>query len=439
MISFPPELAPLLGLVTASVSASGVLLQANAGFLRLIETAGAEPVGQPVAPFFIQPDFASLLKLPVNEHGEIYAGLLTLGDYAGKTRTLRARVWHAGEQLQLLADFDITELEHVNDTVLELNRSYAQAQLELAQTNFKLKQSAAALQQSNAELKATNTRLALAQSQLLQSEKLASIGLLAAGVAHEINNPIGFVNANFSTLKRYVANCLEIIAAYEAAQTFVGNVQLKMNSITVLKSKMDWAFIKDDVLPLLDESQEGLDRVKRIVLALNDFARTDQADVWRTDDIHQGIESTLSVFWSQIKHRCELRKEFGDLPAVECVQFKLNQVWLNLLQNAAQAIEGQGLITIRTGRDGEEVWVEVTDNGQGIAVADLPHIFDPFFTTKPLGQGTGLGLSVAYGIVQQHHGRIEVRSEPGRGAAFRVWLPMAQPIVEPALQPTGRS
>ena len=435
MISFAPEWAPLLGLVIASVHVSGNLLQANAGFLRLIDTSGAEPVGHPVGHLFIQPDFASLLKMSATDSGEIYAGLLTLGDYAGKTRTLKARVWRADAQLHLLAEFDIAELEHVNDTVLALNRSYAQAQLELAQTNFKLKQSAAALLQSNSELKATNTRLALAQSQLLQSEKLASIGLLAAGVAHEINNPIGFVNANFSTLKGYMAHCLDIIAAYEAAQTFDGNVQQKMNAIAVLKHKMDWPYIRDDLLPLLDESQEGLDRVKRIVLALNDFARTDQADVWRAEDLHQGIESTLSVFWSQIKHRCELRKEFGDLPAVECVPFKLNQVWLNLLQNAAQAIQGQGLITLRTGRDGEEVWVEVADNGQGMATADLPHIFDPFFTTKPMGQGTGLGLSVAYGIVQQHHGRIEVRSEPGRGAAFRVWLPMAQP----AAQPTGRS
>lgn len=427
MISFAPELTPLLGLVTASVDTNGIVLQANAGFRRLIDSSGPAPEGQSVARFFIQPDFAHLLTMAGSESGEIYAGLLTLGDYAGKTRTLKARVWRAGEQLHLLAEFDIAELEHVTDTVLALNRSYAQAQLELAQTNFKLKQSAAALLQSNTELQATNARLALAQSQLLQAEKLASVGLLAAGVAHEINNPIGFVNANFSTLKGYVTNCLEIISAYEAAPTVVGDVPLPLNAIAALKREMDWPFIRDDVLPLLDESQQGLDRVKRIVLALNDFARTDQADVWRAADIHLGIESTLSVFWSQIKHRCELRKEFGELPAVVCVPFKLNQVWLNLLQNAAQAIEGRGLITLRTGCEGDEVWVEVSDNGQGIAAADRAHIFDPFFTTKPVGQGTGLGLSVSYGIVNQHHGRIEVKSEPGRGATFRVWLPVSQP------------
>ncbi len=427
MKDFLLELSPLLGVVTASVSESGVLKQANAGFLRLIDDA--EPVlgSTQVARYFIQPDFASLLKRVADETDEIYTGLLTLGDYAGKTRTLKARVWRADAQLHLLAEFDIAELEHVTDTVLELNRSYAQVQQELAQTNFKLKQSAAALQQSNAELKATNTRLALAQSQLLQSEKLASIGLLAAGVAHEINNPIGFVNANFSTLKTYVGHCLEIIAAYEVAEHFVGKEPIKWNTLAVLKKRMDWSYIKEDILPLLDESQEGLDRVKRIVRSLNDFARTDTIDIWRGEDIHQGIESTLGVFWSQIGSRCELRKEYGDLPAVECVLSKLNQVFLNLLQNAAQAIEGQGVITIRTGRRGDEVWVEVADNGQGIAAQDLPHIFDPFFTTKPVGKGTGLGLSVSYGIVSQHHGRFEVKSEPGRGATFRVWLPVSQP------------
>lgn len=425
-----PDLAPLLAVVTARISETGLLLEANAGFLRLMEVPAPVPQPCPVAGFFIQPDFSALLAMTSVAGAEpalVYAGLLTFGDYAGKTRTLKARIWREAGGLRLLAEFDVAELEHLTHTVLDLNRAYAQAQTELAQTNFKLKQSARQLAQSNGDLQAANAQLVQAQSQLLQSEKLASIGLLAAGVAHEINNPIGFVNANFSTLKGYVANCLEIIAAYEAAQTFVGNVQLKMNSIAVLKNKLDWPFIKDDVLPLLDESQEGLDRVKRIVLALNDFARTDAADHWRAEDLHQGLESTLSVLGSQISQRCELRKVYGDLPAVTCVLSKLNQVFLNLLQNAAQAIEGQGVITLRTGCQGDEVWVEVADNGQGIAADDLAHIFDPFFTTKPVGQGTGLGLSVSYGIVQQHHGRIEVSSEPGRGATFRVWLPVQQP------------
>jgi len=430
MSPFAHEWASLLAVVTARISEAGMLLDANAGFLRLIEVPMPVPATCPVAGFFIQPDFSALLKMKVEAGAEpalVYAGLLTFGDYGGKTRTLKAHVWRAEGVLHLLAEFDVAELEYLTDTVLDLNRSYAQAQTELSQTNFKLKQSTRQLEQSNAHLKAANIRLAQAQSQLLQAERLASIGLLSAGVAHEINNPIGFVNANLGTLKTYVGHFLELIAAYEAAEHFVGNTPIKWNSMAVLKNRMDWPYMKDDVLPLLDESQEGLDRVKRIVRALNDFARTDAADVWQPEDIHQGIESTLSVFWSQIKHRCELRKEYGELPAVTCVLSKLNQVFLNLLQNAAQSIEGQGVITIRTGCQGDEVWVEVADNGQGIVPTDLPHIFDPFFTTKPVGKGAGLGLAVSYGIVQQHHGRIEVKSEPGRGATFRVWLPVSPP------------
>jgi signal transduction histidine kinase len=428
-----PELKSLLGVVSASMDEDGLLLEANAGFLRLVETSDSKAEHTLVAQFFIQPDFLTLLGL-VNVANApdtpVYEGLLTVGDFVGKTRTLRGRVWHAPGILRLLAEFDIAELEHLNDTVLNLNRSYAHAQLELAQTNFKLKQSASELLQANADLKTSNASLAQSQAQLLQADKLASIGLLAAGVAHEINTPMGYVNSNLGMLKTYVGHFLEIIAAYEAAHAAAGSASSPhWSSVVALKESVDWPYLKGDVLPLLDQSQDGLDRVKHIVRALNDFARTDAQDVWRIEDVHRGIESTLSLFWSQIKHRCELRKEYGDLPAIVCVLPKLNQVFLNLLQNAAQAIKGQGCITLRTGVQDAGVWIEVADDGPGIAAEDLGRVFDPFFTTKPLGQGTGLGLSIAYGIVQQHHGTIEVSSTPGHGASFRVCLPFVQPKV----------
>ena len=178
---------------------------------------------------------------------------------------------------------------------------------------------------------------------------------------------------------------------------------------------------------LFRESQDGLDRVRKIIQSLKDFSRTDAAETWRLDDINQGLESTLCVVWNELKYKCEVRKEYGDLPAIECVMSNLNQVFMNLLVNAAHAIHEQGVVTVRTGCAGDEVWVEIADNGEGIAPENLSHIFDPFFTTRAVGKGSGLGLSISYGIIEKHHGRIEVESELGRGTRFRIGLPVRQP------------
>ncbi|TAN74326.1 MAG: histidine kinase, partial [Gallionella sp.] len=153
----------------------------------------------------------------------------------------------------------------------------------------------------------------------------------------------------------------------------------------------------------------------------------DAGDEWHRANLHQGLDSTLNVARNEIKYKADVKKEYGDIPEVECLPSQINQVFMNLLVNAAHAIEEHGTITLRTGRQGEEVWVEVEDTGKGIAPEHLGKIFDPFFTTKPVGQGTGLGLSLSYGIIQKHHGRIEVKSEVGKGTLFRVWLPADQP------------
>jgi signal transduction histidine kinase len=274
------------------------------------------------------------------------------------------------------------------------------------------------------DLVALNMKLEDAHVQLLQSEKMASIGLLAAGVAHEINNPIGFVNSNLNTLTQYVECLTRVVDAYSIA---AGDATGKFSSVATLKDEVGLDFIKQDVGILLHESRGGLDRVKRIVQALRDFSRVDGVDSWQEHQLVSGIESTLSVVGSELKHKCEVRKEYADLPPVECVLAELNQVFMNLLLNAAHAIEDQGVVTIRTGRQGEEAWVEIADTGAGIAAENLSHIFDPFFTTKSVGKGSGLGLSVSYGIVEKHHGRIEVRSEVGKGSTFRVCLPIRQP------------
>ena len=263
-------------------------------------------------------------------------------------------------------------------------------------------------------------RLEEAQNQLLQSERMASIGQLAAGVAHEINNPVGFVNSNLGSLQRYVTELMELLGAYEQAETTMGAAALA--PIQRIKQDIDIDFLREDVASLMAESQDGLKRVTRIVQDLKDFSHVDESErQWA--DLEAGLESTLRVVANEIKYKAEVIKEFAGLPQIECFPFQLNQVFMNLLVNASHAIEERGTITLRTGHDDQSLWVEVQDTGKGIKPEHLQKIFEPFFTTKPVGQGTGLGLSLSYGIVQKHDGRIEVHSEVGRGTTFRVVLP----------------
>jgi signal transduction histidine kinase len=263
-------------------------------------------------------------------------------------------------------------------------------------------------------------KLEQAQNQLLQSEKMASIGQLAAGVAHEINNPVGFVNSNLGSLQIYAKDLLRLLAAYERAEANL--TDSARQEIDRLKAELDVAYLREDIGNLLKESSDGLQRVKRIVQDLKDFSHVGETERnWA--NLEQGLDSTLNVVWNELKYKAEIVKEYGNIPEIECFPSQLNQVFLNLLMNAAQAIENSGRITVRTGQFEEAVWVEVEDTGTGIEPEHLSRVFEPFFTTKPVGKGTGLGLSLAYGIVQKHGGRIEVRSEPGQGSVFRVVLP----------------
>ncbi len=281
------------------------------------------------------------------------------------------------------------------------------------------------LRSTNDELEAINRQLSDTRNMLLQSEKMSSIGQLAAGVAHEINNPIGYVSSNLGTLDEYLKGLFGLIAAYEEMEKAVAG-DAALARVKAVKNKVDIEFLKEDALSLMRESQEGIIRVKKIVQDLKDFSRVDSGDEWQYSDLHKGLDSTLNVAMNEIKYKADVKKEYGNIPEVECVASQLNQVFMNLLVNAAHAIEERGTITLRTGKQGDEVWVEVADTGKGIAQEHLNKIFDPFFTTKPVGKGTGLGLSLSYGIVQKHHGRIEVSSEVGKGASFKVWLPVNQ-------------
>jgi len=279
------------------------------------------------------------------------------------------------------------------------------------------------------EMKQTNARLAEAQSQLLQSEKLASIGQLAAGVAHEINNPVGFVASNLGSLRRYMESMLELINLYESADARHLPAELRAQ-IEELRNKADLSFIHEDLPELLKESEDGLQRVKKIVQDLRDFSRVDQAD-WQDADLNQGLDSTLNVVMNEVKYKATVKKDYGPLPVVRCLAAQLNQVFMNLIVNASHAIEKRGEIVLRTRQVDRWICVEVSDNGSGMSPEVQRRIFDPFYTTKPVGKGTGLGLSLSFSIVQKHGGRIEVASTVGVGTTFRVWIPLDGPKLKP--------
>jgi PAS domain S-box-containing protein len=302
---------------------------------------------------------------------------------------------------------------------------------QLAQANERLEEDIrrretieAELVRRNAELTELNAKLSQTQAQLLQSEKMASIGQLAAGVAHEINNPVGYTFSNFNALQDYIAKLFEMLNAYEAAEPAIASQEM-LASLKAVRERIELDYLKEDIPVLMEESREGLTRVRKIVQDLKDFSRADVDASWQWANIHQGIESTLNIVNNEVKYRADVVKDFGDLPDIECLPSQLNQVIMNLVVNAAQAMGSQrGAITIRTGIEGDHVWITVSDTGSGIPKEVLPRIFDPFFTTKPIGSGTGLGLSISYGIIQKHNGSIEVESEAGRGTTFHITLPI---------------
>jgi signal transduction histidine kinase len=302
---------------------------------------------------------------------------------------------------------------------------------ELAAANEKMKKdlrrltaTEAELVRRNSELTEVNRKLSMAQEQLIQSEKLASIGQLAAGVAHEINNPIGYIFSNFSTLETYIESLLKILTAYEEHDKNRNSAEVYQELNTV-RNGIEIDYLKEDIPALMSESREGITRVRKIVQDLKDFSRTDTALQWQWANLHQGIDSTLNIVNNEIKYKADIVKNYGNLPDVECLPSQINQVVMNLVVNAAHSISGgRGTISITTKVVDADVQIEVEDNGAGIAPENISRIFDPFFTTKPVGQGTGLGLSLSYGIMQKHRGSISVNSVVGQGTTFTLRLPI---------------
>ena len=296
----------------------------------------------------------------------------------------------------------------------------------------------AALKKRLEELVRVNQKLSEVQVQLLQSEKMASIGQLAAGVAHEINNPIGFVKSNLGTLSSYVQELLALVNDYGSIETQMGAAQASLfEPVRLRKESSDFAFMATDLPQLIDESRDGVDRVSKIVLDLKNFSRSGDND-WGWADLQAGIESTLNVVWNQLKYTVQVVRAYADLPQVYCVASQINQVVMNLLVNAGQAIADRGTLTLRTGVQGDRVWIEVQDTGCGIAPDKLAHVFEPFYTTKAVGMGTGLGLSIAGDIISRHHGEILLQSTLGVGSTIRIVLPInAKQALPESERPVG--
>lgn len=326
---------------------------------------------------------------------------------------IRARVYLANKTM---GEFNHRDEAHVAQLATQVFRTLEKLELmeDLRLSNQFLAMERRDQEKLIRELKDT-------QQQLLHSEKLASLGQLAAGIAHEINNPVSFVSSNLHYLDSSFRDIAAALDSYQATALAAGQKPCL--------DAEDWQTLRSELNDIISESREGIERVRQIVLDLKNFSRAGEAS-WSLTDLHQCIDSTLNIIRNEVKYHAEVIKEYGEIPLIQCASGQINQVIMNLLVNAAQAIAGKGTITIKTGREGEQVYFSIKDTGQGIRPEYLSKIFDPFFTTKPVGKGTGLGLSLSYGIVNKHGGRINVSSEPGKGSTFTVWLPIHQPDEE---------
>lgn len=274
---------------------------------------------------------------------------------------------------------------------------------------------------------------------LLHSEKMASLGMLSAGVAHEINNPLGFIISNFETVKVYLKSYNKIIdtiniLAKTISEEAAEKTLKQIGAFNEIMQNENIEYIEKDIEPLIDQTLEGLNRVKKIVSDLKTFAHADPGELGKVD-INAVIDAAINICWNELKYKAELTKEYGQIPLIQCSKQKMEQVFVNLLINAGQAIEKRGTIFISTGVKGDKAHIKIVDSGQGISQENILKIFDPFFSTKPVGQGTGMGLSISYDIIKQQEGEFQVESTLGAGTTFTVILPLSDQKPYLALNP----
>jgi two-component system NtrC family sensor kinase len=305
------------------------------------------------------------------------------------------------------------------EDVVHLNQQYHSTEAELRQVNLQLQQALRSEQEALQNLRMT-------QSQLVQAEKLASLGQLAAGMAHEINNPLAYVINNLAVLQRDIPAALSVLAKYREGKASLALVEPHLAAaVARLEKDIDLPYLLESLPRTLASSLDGLHRVRDIVMNLRDFARLNEA-VFKETNLNEALASTVAMLHHESSHRkVQVLTHFQELAPVFCQPGKLNQVFLSVLLNAIQACQPGGRVDVRSSCEpGQAAVVEIEDNGCGIPPEHVPHVFEPFFTTKPVGQGTGLGLSISYGIIREHDGSISVESTPGRGSLFRIRIPL---------------
>ena len=342
--------------------------------------------------------------------------------------------------LALINSYKISELEKekAHEEILQM-RQKANEQLEqkvkertaeiqeknevLRQQQEELKTINELLENQKKELQLTLESLKMTQSQLVQSEKMATIGQLVAGIAHEINNPVTFISAGVDSLHANLEEVRQVLDIYHMITP--NNAKEKLKEIEKLKEEIEYQEAVSEIDKLIDSVRTGSDRTAEIVKGLRTFSRLDE-DVLKFADIHEGLDSTLILLQNKYKEHIEIEKQYGEIPEIECFPGQLNQVFMNILANAIDAIEDKGTITISTSTSNGSIKISIKDTGKGIPEDIQPRIFEPFFTTKEVGQGTGLGLSICHSIIEKHNGSIDVKSKVGEGSEFVIRLPVNQ-------------
>lgn len=410
-----------------------------------IESIAPDRTVAEVAELFLNPDYAKVLSLPVVENG-LPLGVISryrfmdmyLKQFARELHGKRA-IRHYINEKPLLVELDqplaeaaLHVAEHMQfplteDFVITRHGKY----LGVGFVMDLLKAMEVRMRANTEELNGAYSRLKSSQLALVQSEKMASLGQMVAGVAHEINTPLGYVQNNVAIGQELFVQVREMIAGYEALVDNLLNEQAtdeqisgQMAQIARMRGELNAHEMLGEMQGLMADSLYGIGQISELVLNLKNFSRMDAAAT-EAVNLNSCIESALNIGRNVLKNKVEVIKELGDLPRMTCSPSHLNQVFLNLFTNAAQAMGENGQLRIRTWQDKDSIHVSVTDNGKGILPEHLTHIFDPFFTTKPVGEGTGLGLAISHQIIQQHGGEIRVESSIGAGTTFYIRLPLA--------------
>ncbi len=368
-------------------------------------------------------DGAALLKRKIDTAFMIESPSFSSWEQAPHVLPFQSSRQLSGNEQDMFQDLEFIPI-HGQDGTLEYVCICVYDLTAQASQQTELKNLSLRLHREHTELKKALNNLKTTQNQLLQSEKMASIGQLSAGIAHEINNPLGFITSNIQTLGDYFNKISRMVISLEQAIDSTGDTAL-VNKKRQLMEQFRFSYLKEDVTDLISESLEGSSRVMAIVKNLKEFSHVDDSE-WIYSDLSKGLDSTLRIINNEIKYTATIEIDYAKAtPKVYCQPMQLNQVFLNLLVNASQAIAKNGVIRVRVQPvSGEKVKIQIQDNGTGILKENLSLIFEPFFTTKPIGSGTGLGLSVSYGIVKAHGGTIDVDSEVGYGTTFTLTLPV---------------